>query len=450
MIKKPTLVVLLCAAILGGVVYYLNKKSAATTSTDAASKPAFSIDSSTVTSLTLAHPASPDQPPVQIVKQNGAWQIVQPTATAADSASIQAILDGLATSRVAQTESGAPDRLKAYGLEPPQLSLDFQLQNGAKHTLVMGNGDFSGDSVYAIVDGSKTVSLLPKTLFARMDKSFDDLRDHAVLHIQAAQVASFDLKNSSGEFAAAKDSKDTAAWKFTKPADAPADGDAINALLGAVENAKATAIASEKPDDPGKYGLASPAIAFTATNDNSQKSTLLIGKKDDNDYFARDPARPQIFRIDADLEKKLAETYGDLRDKKVAHFDQQQIVRIELHNANGDSVLVHKDGAEDEWTFDSPADQKGKAATGWKIMSPVDGLKADEVLDHPPANIAATLANPAVQVILTDKAGKALKVQISKASGDFAYARTSDGAAVYKLKKQALDDLNLKAADLAP
>jgi hypothetical protein len=41
-------------------------------------------------------------------------------------------------------------------------------------------------------------------------------------------------------------------------------------------------------------------------------------------------------------------------------------------------------------------------------------------------------------------------VQISKASGDFAYARTSDGAAVYKLKKQALDDLNLKAADLAP
>jgi hypothetical protein len=442
--------VLLCAFILGGVVYYLNKKSAATTSIDAAAKPAFSIDSSTVTSLALAHPASPNQPPMQIVKQNGAWQIVQPTATAADSASIQTILDGLATARVAQTESAAPDRLKAYGLEPPQLSLDFQLQNGSKHSLVMGNADFSGDSIYAIVDGAKSVSLLPKTLYTSADKSFDDLRDHAVLHIEAAQVASFDLKNSSGEFAAAKEGKVTPAWKFTKPADALADGDAINALLGAIENGKTTAIASEKPDDLAKYGLASPAITFTATQDNAEKSTLLIGKKAGNDYFARDPARPQIFRIDADLEKKLAETYGDLRDKKVAHFDQQQIVRIELHDASGDAVLVHKEGAEDEWTFDTPADLKGKAATGWKIMSPVDSLKADEVLDHPPANIAAALANPAVQVILTDKAGKALKVQISKASGDFAYARTSDGAAIYKLKKQALDDLNLKAADLAP
>src|SRR5579859_733228 len=139
MIKKPTLVVLLCAVILGGVVLYLNKKNDATKLPDDAAKPAFSIDSSAVTSLTLAHRAHPDQPPIQMVKQNGAWKIVQPTETAADSASVQTILDGLATSRVAQTESGAPDRLKAYGLDPPLLSLDFQMQNGMKHSLLIGN-----------------------------------------------------------------------------------------------------------------------------------------------------------------------------------------------------------------------------------------------------------------------------------------------------------------------
>jgi hypothetical protein len=450
MIKKPTLLVLLCAVILGGVVYYLNKKSAATKLPDDATKPAFSIDSSAVTSLTLTHRALPDQPPIQIVKQKGVWQIVQPTETAADSSSIQAILDGLATSRVAQTESGAPDRLKAYGLDPPQLSLDFQLQNGTKHSLLLGQSDFSGDSTYAIVDGSNTVSLLPKSLHASLDKSFDELRDHAVVHMAAADVASFDLKNSSGEIAVAKDGKDAAAWKFTKPADASADGDAINTLLGAIESAKAAGIASEKPDDLGKYGLASPSIIFTATNGKAEKSTLAIGKKEDNAYFARDLARPQIFKVDADLYKKLGQTYGDLRDKKVTHFDQQQIARIELQNANGTAILVHKEGAEDEWTFDSPADQKGKAATGWKVMSPVDALKADEVLDHPPANIGATLAKPAVQVILTDKSGKVLKVQISKESGDSVYASTSEGAAVYKLKKQALQDLNLKPVDLAP
>lgn len=450
MIKKPTLVVLLLAAILGGVVYYLNKKSASTKPTDDASRPAFSIDSSTVTALTLSHPALPDQPPIQIVKRSGIWQIVQPTETAADSSAIQGILDGLASSRVAQTEPGAADRLKAYGLDPPQLSLDFQLQNGTKHTLVMGNADFSGDSAYSIVDGSKSVSLLPKSLYASLDKSFHDLRDHAVLHIAAAKISSFDLKNSAGELAVAKDSKDPTVWKFAKPGDAPADGDAVNAFLGAIESAKATGVVSEKPDDLGKYGLASPAITFTATSDAPEKSTLVIGTKGGNAYFARDLARPQIFRIDGDLYKKFGESYADLRDKKVAHFDQQQIVRIELRDANGTAVLTHKADAAEEWVFDSPADLKGKAATAWKVLSPLDGLRADEVLDHPQANIAAMLAKPAVEVVLTDTAGKVLSVQISKESGDFVYARTSGGAALYKLKKQVLDDLNLKPADLAP
>ncbi len=449
MIKKPTLLVLLCAIVLGGVVFYLNKKTDATKSADDVAKPAFSIDSSSVTSLTIARPASPDHAATQIVKQNDAWQIVQPMETGADSTSIKAILDELATARVSETESGSPDRLKAYGLDPPQVSLDFKLQNGAKHSLLMGQADFSGESNYAIVDGSKSVALLPKSLYTSLDKSFDDLRDHAVLHVTAANVSSFELKNSGGDIAL-DDSKLVGSWNFTKPADAPADRDAVNSLLGAIENAKAVGIVSEKPDDLGKYGLSSPAITFTATDDKSGKSTLVIGKKEGEDYFARDLARPQIFKVDADLYKKLGQTYADLRDKKVALFDQQQIVRIELQNANGTVVLIHKEGAEDEWTFDSPADQKGKAATGWKIMSPVDALKAEEVLDHPPANIVAMLSKPAVQVTLTDTAGKNLNVQISKESGDFAYARTSANPAVYKLKKQALQDLNLKAADLAP
>jgi hypothetical protein len=451
MIKKPTLVVLLCAVVLGGVVYYLNKKSGAAKTSDDAAKPAFTIDSSDITSLTLSHPAASGQPPVQIVKRDATWQIVQPMETGADSGSVQAILDGLASSRVAQTESGAPDRLKAYGLDPPQVSLDFQLKSGAKHTLAMGNADFSGDLAYSIVDGSKTVSLLPKSLYTSLDKSFDDLRDHAVLHIDPAQVASFDLKNSSGEFAVAKGStKDATTWNFTKPADTPADETVANALLSAIESAKATAIVSEKPDDSAKDGLANPSITFTAVNGKSEKSTLVIGKMNGTNYFARDLSRPQIFTIDADLYKKLGETFADLRDKKVAHFDQEQINRAELHDTSGTMIISHKEDAAEEWTFELPADQKGKAATAWKIFAPVDALRAEEVLDHPPANITAALAKPEIEVILTDKAGKALTLQISKESGDFVYARTSDGPTVYKLKKQVLDDLNLKPADLAP
>ena len=63
--------------------------------------------------------------------------------------------------------------------------------------------------------------------------------------------------------------------------------------------------------------------------------------------------------------------------------------------------------------------------------------------------LLAQLAKPAITAILTDKAGKALTVRISKPVGDFAYAQSSNSAALYKVKKQVVADLSLKPVDAA-
>jgi hypothetical protein len=444
MIKKPTLILLLVAIALGVGVYYFDyKRSENAKPIEDSTKPAFSIQASDVKSLTLSRPARPGEPPIQIELQGGVWQIVQPFQTEADQPSVQGIVTGLANARIAQTESGSPDRLKAFGLDAPEVSVEFQLQNGSKHSLLLGNKDFTGVSSYGIVDGGKSVSLLPESLLVSADKSFDDLRDHAVLHISSGTVASFDIKTHSGEIAA---TKYKTGWKFSKPADTLADEDSVNALLTAVGNAKATAIVAEKPTDLAKYGLAAPAITFTTVDDKGAQSTLLVGKKDGDDYDARDASRPTIFRVNTDAYKKLTQNYNDLRDKKVVHFDPNSINHVELQNANGAIALTRK--SADEWTFEAPADQKGKSAGIEKIFSALADAKGDEVLDHPPADLLAKVAKPAVEVYLTDKDGKKLTVRFSKESGDFVYAQSSGGPTLYKLKKQGLDDLNLKAADL--
>ena len=43
-----------------------------------------------------------------------------------------------------------------------------------------------------------------------------------------------------------------------------------------------------------------------------------------------------------------------------------------------------------------------------------------------------------------------MTVKLSKASGDFVYAQASDSPSLYRLKKDALDSLNVKVSDLAP
>ena len=458
MIKKSTLIVLLVALIVGAAAYYFDwkrgQKEAANSPADS-TKPAFTLQADDISSLTISYPADPKSQPIHFDKQNGVWQITVPLQTGADDPSLQGILQQLASVRVAQTEPGTPDRLKVFGLDAPVVALDFQMKNGAKHSLRLGKKDFTGVSVYSIVDNAKDVALLPESLLVSADKPLQDLRDHSVLHFVTDDVKSLGLKNSSGELAAAKD-RDV--WKFTKPAAAPADGDAIAALLSAVANARTITIVSEVPGDLPRYGLASPAISFSVADAKGGIATLLVGKKEGDEYFARDAARPTIFRINQDLYKKLAENFSDLRDKKLAHFDPATITHAEIHNASGTILATRKN--ETDWALDAPTqkdekpsakpkdNQQPKPLSLDKLFAPLQQATAEEIFDKPTPAIVAKLAKPEFEAILTDKSGKILKVEISKESGGFVYARTSDSQAIYKLKPQIVTDLSFKPSDL--
>jgi len=446
MIKKTTLFVLLGAILLGAAVYFFDwrrsQKESEKPSADA-EKLAFSIQPQDVTSLVLSRPANPAEPGLRIEKRNGAWQIIQPIDTQADQSALEGIVDGLAGARISQTEPGTPDRLKVYGLDPPSVSLEFQLQNGSKHTLLMGNKDFTQTLAYSIVDGAKSVDLLSESLLISLSKSLQDLRDRGVLHVVSGQVVSFSLKNSSGQLEARKEKN---GWEFANPKDALADETSVNSLLSSLASAKMSAVSSETPDNLANYGLASPAISFTATDEKGIISTLMVGKKDGSEYFARDASRPMIFRISEDLYKKLSENYSDLRDKKVVHYDSADITHIEIHNANG--ILAATRKSESEWTADDPPEVKGKSADLSRVFSALDQARAGEIFDHRAPGVAAKLAKPAVEITLTAKYGRKLSAEISKESDGFVYARTSDGPAIYKLDKQILEDLNFKPSEI--
>jgi hypothetical protein len=465
MIKKSTLIVLLAAVIAGAAAYYFDWKRGQKEAENApadSTKPAFSLKADDISALTISYPADPKSQPIHFEKQNGAWQITAPLQTGADDPSLQGIIQQLASVRVAQTEPGTPDRLKVFGLDSPVLTLDFQTQNGAKHSLRLGKKDFTGVSVYAIVDNAKDVALLPESLLVSADKPLQDLRDHSVLHFVTDDVKSFGLKNSSGELAAAKDHD---VWKFTKPTTALGDGAAINALLSTVANAKTSTIVSETADGLPKYGLASPAISFSVADAKGGIATLLVGTKEGEEYFARDAARPTIFRINQDLYKTLAQNFSDMRDKKLAHFDPATITHAEIHNASGTILVTRKD--ETDWTFDAAGQQDEKAKQNDqqkndqqkgnqqaktvsldKLFNPLQQVTSEEIFDRPTPELLSKLAKPAFEAILTDKNGKVLKVEISKESGGFVYGRSSEAPTIYKLKPQILTGLDLKPSDL--
>src|ERR1700730_1852428 len=232
MIKKTTLLMLLGAVLLGALVYFLDVKRGEKQKEKASAderKSAFSIGSGAdIQWMPLPVPAVTGEPGARLEKRAGIWWIVEPLQTDANDQVVQRIADGIAVAQVAETEPGSPDRLKVYGLDPPALSIDFHLQNGSKHSLRLGNKDFTGVSVYGIVDGAKDVALLPQTLLTSATTTVEGLRSHSVLHFNAGDVASFELKNPSGELSL---TREKSVWKFKKTADAAGDTQDVTSLL---------------------------------------------------------------------------------------------------------------------------------------------------------------------------------------------------------------------------
>lgn len=447
MISKSTLIILVLAILVGGGTYYYEKKHSTPPATTDTSKPVFpSVQSSDIQSITLHHLPEGKDTTIALDRKGDGWEITQPLDTPADTSSVQGIADGLAEASSSQSEPGTPDRLKAYGLNPGSIAIDFTTKNGAKHKVLLGNKDFTGDDVYAVVDSQQKVTLLPNSLLTSADKTADDLRDKTVLHVDTDQAASAELKNPSGDIVMKKTSS---GWNMTKPDTAAADSDAVSSLLSAVSTGKFASIASETPTDLAKYGLSNPAVTLTVTNDIGKSSTLVVGAKKGDDYYARDISRPTIFEIDADLYKKLTQSPGELLDKEPLHVDESDINEIQIQDSNGNIVADRKSGGGEEWVMAAPAAQKGKSASAWKVFSVLSELKADEVIEKPAAAILADLDHPAYQLTLVDSKGKKRTLKVSKPSGDFIYAQSSDGPAVFKIKKASLSDLNITPADLA-
>ena len=446
MINRSTWIVLILAILIGGGTYYYQKKHSAPPPSTDTSKPVFpSIQSSDIQSITVQHLGT--TPSTIALSRNGdGWEITQPLNTPADTSSVQGIADGLAEASSAQSEPYSPDRLKAYGLDPGDLSLEFATKKGAKHTLLLGNKDFTGDDVYAVVDSEQKVTLLPNSLLTSADKTADDLRDKAILHVDTDQAASAELKNPSGDIVMKKTSS---GWNMTKPDTATADSDAVSSLLSAVSTGKFASVAGETPGSLGKYGLANPAITLTVTNDIGKSSTLIVGAKKGDDYYARDTSRPTIFEIDADVYKKLTQTPAELLDKQPLHVDESDINEIQIQDSNGSMVADRKSSGSEDWVINAPANEKGKSASAWKVFSAISELRADEVIEKPGADVLKNLAHPAYQLTLVDTKGNKRTLKVSQASGDFIYAQSSDGPAVFKIKKASLSDLDIKPSDLS-
>src|SRR5215813_9316122 len=439
--KKSTLILVLLAAALGVGVYFLEikKGNPTPTATTDTSKPVFNFNSGDVASMTIGREGQN----VVIENQSGKWVITQPINAPADESAMNSLAGSIASSRVSRTLNASAEDVKSYGLEQPAVTIDIKLKSGEQHRVQLGNKAFSGLSVYARVDDASGVNLLPVAMLTDADKSLDDLRDKSVFGASQYEINSLSLSNENGQVTLTKEGSD---WKIKTPVDADADSSKVSSTLSRITSAKAKEFVKDPSSDLATYGLEKPKIAVTARLQNGGEQTLSIGSKVDNLYYAKNSSQQQIFKVESDLYEDLNLKLADLRDKRIVKADKDDLTGVEIKNSNLKmSAEKDKDG---KWVVKDAGDNKGKEFKIDKILDPLTTNKASEVMDKPSSSVSGKLSNPAVEIHMTDKAGKTTAVNISAADGDNVFVSVKGRPGVYKVAKQLLDDLNLKSTDI--
>jgi hypothetical protein len=297
MVKKPTLILLIIAIAAGLAVYYFDWKRSQNEKPPAdTSKPAFSVDASAINSFTISHPGQAGDMPIHFEKRNGVWWIAEPVDTQADLSTAEGIVDQLAEDRVTQSEPGTEDRRKAYGLEPPQASIEFQLQNGSKHTLLIGNKDFSGDSVYTVIDRGQSVALLPATLGDSASKPVQQLRDRSVLHLDTANLQRVEIHDENGDIVltSTKDKPDQ--WTIEEPAAQKGKHAPAWKVIDPFTSLQATDVI-DHPAPKQTATLANPAIRAVFTLTDGKQVILRISKPSGDTLYAQASDNPALYTL---------------------------------------------------------------------------------------------------------------------------------------------------------
>jgi len=335
--------------------------------------------------------------------------------------------------------TASPDERKAYGLEQPAVELEIRLRGGGLRRVRLGSADFSGSWVYAQLDESGDVALLPASVLSYSDKSLRDLRDRSLLDVPQHEVKSLGLSNENGRFAL---THEDSSWALESPVAGAADSVAAESLLSEVGSTEVEDFVSESAEDLSKYGLDRPKITLAVRPQTGEEISLIIGAKAEDFYYAKRSDRPQVLKVRSSLYDALNVKLAKLYDRNIVRFDADGLVRVRI--SYGRRTLIAEKGEGGEWVVKEPEASEDEGPDITRILNVLKTTRADEVMDRPPAQVVSKLARPEAEVRLTDRGGGVQTLWVSAADGEQAYARREGSPLVYKISKFLLRDLSFE------
>lgn len=383
---RTTLILVLAALLLGGLVVLDYYKGTPTEEAKTRRKRILDFQARDITRIELAQ----TNQTIVLEKSDDRWQLKQPLQARASHTAVSSMLDELEFAERTRTLSGNDldaTSLKDFGLDFPRLTVTLHGRK-APMTLHVGHETPTKDELYAQVKGRQEVLIAPKSLYQRLNKTLDDLRDRTVLEFSAAATTRLEIRSDKRVTELAKTAPAPGGetrWMLTRPLSARADPRKVSELLTELNALRVLDFVSEDPKDVLTYQLAEPQKEITVWTGESGKTLLLGGAPthDATKVYAKLKTADSIFTVAATSVQKFAVQPNDLRDARILAFSETDVAAIELlHGAH--KLLLER------------------AEPGWKIAAPVQTAAEESIVSQTLAQLAALEAKQFTADVATD------------------------------------------------
>ena len=371
-------------------------------------------------------------------KRNGTWLLTHPIEAKADPQEIEDILSELRALRVSTFEAdkavaNTPAQLEKTGLDSPRIQIKLADGNNT-YALDIGSEVPSENgtqrSIYVKSVHQQAIYTVSDDIYRLLNKSVFDLRDKRVIDFERTNTIRIAIKQNQETTVCTKNHDNI--WELQTPTGrgwvtqpVRADAQAVDDLLFGIDSLEAAAFVDAPVQNLASYGLRSPSIEVTFTQQGEEKPAVLhIGDHTtDGTVYVKAEHSDQVARVERALIDKIAMGAAWLRDKQVLNFHIDDAIRLTLHGEA--SLTCQRLGTN--WRLTAPVKEEANNAEVNAIIYELDDLRADAYVRNAPALTDAITGfrTPQIQLTVELRNQKVYTLQIGnqeEASGRF-YAR---------------------------
>lgn len=316
--------------------------------------------------------------------------------------------------------------LLQVGLDNPIATFSVFLTDGEKQSVSFGAFNPSTDYIYALRQGSETVSLLDTKSGPPLLTTRFMVQGRGLITIEPLNVVSVELDKQGKKAVAAGLHNDSGRWYFDYPEVVlPVNKAYVLDILREFYSPQVRKLIDQAGISDRASGLDKPSFQFSATGLDGQTQTIEFGapvKEMDFLIWARSSLYPgKLAQVDTRLIDRLDKFIPQvLESRGISFLDREGLKSIELRYPHEKIVLETRD--DTHWTLSEPIKAPAKLWQVEKLLTHVDTIDASRLLDKAPDK-SRGFDQPQLELTINSTRGTECRLLIGNYKSDSVYVR---------------------------